>query len=199
MKAKVESIANKNRAALQDVLPLQTPYSIFVDVCNACNFKCKFCAAQYAKERRGYSNTIMSFELFKKIIDDLCEFKERVKVIRLYGNGEPLLNKDFPKMLEYVKSKNISEWIETVTNGSMLNPALNRQLVEGLDRIRISVEGIDAEDYQKVSGVYLDWEKFIKNIKDLYDNKGNCEIYIKTVDTSVNSEAKKRKIFSNIW
>ena len=41
MKAEKKYIVNKNRTKLEEVLPLTTPYSMFVDVCNACNFKCK--------------------------------------------------------------------------------------------------------------------------------------------------------------
>lgn len=131
MSANIQSIVNRDRHELQDVLPLKTPYSVFIDVCNACNFKCKFCAAQYAVERRGYGAQMMSFELFKKIIDGIEGFGERLRILRLYGNGEPLLNKDFPEMVSYAKDKKISNWIETVTNGSMLSPDLNRKLVGG--------------------------------------------------------------------
>ena len=129
--ANFESIVNKNRQALQDTLPLKTPYSLFIDVCNACNFRCKFCAVQYAGDRRGYGAQMMSWPLFRKIIDDLQEFGENLKILRLYGNGEPLLHKSFPQMVEYAKRKGVSEWIETVTNGSMLSPKLNRELVRG--------------------------------------------------------------------
>lgn len=33
-----------NRSSLIDAVPLDMPYSLFFDVCNACNFHCKFCA-----------------------------------------------------------------------------------------------------------------------------------------------------------
>lgn len=65
----------------------------------------------------------------------------------------------------------------------------------GLDRIRISIEGIDADAYKAMAGVELDWESFVKNIKNLYDNRGDCEIYIKTVDAAVDSQEKKERFF----
>lgn len=131
MKAKFQTIVNQDRQALQDVLPLRTPYSVFIDVCNACNFKCKFCAVQYAGDRRGYGAQMMSLDLFQKIVDDFTEFGEKLKTLRLYGNGEPFLNKWFPEMASYAKARGISEWIETVSNGSMLSPDLNRKIVRG--------------------------------------------------------------------
>lgn len=31
------------RNILSEVVPLDTPYVLFLDPCGACNFKCKFC------------------------------------------------------------------------------------------------------------------------------------------------------------
>ena len=91
----------------------------------------------------------------------------------------------------------VTQWIEFVSNAIMLTPELNRKLVSaGLDRIRISIEGIGEEQYYEMSGVKIDWNKFVANIKDLYEHKGNCEIYIKTVDAAVDTEEKREKFFS---
>lgn len=196
MKAKVSNIVNTNRHELYTVLPLKTPYSLFVDVCNACNFKCKFCAIQYANKKLPFRKMCMDYDLFRKVIDDLKKFPEPLKMLRLAANGEPLLNKRLPEMIEYARG-GVTEWIEFVSNASLLTPELNRKLVSaGLDRIRISIEGIGEEQYYEMSGVKIDWNKFVANIKDLYEHKGNCEIYIKTVDAAVDTEEKREKFFS---
>lgn len=131
MSDKYKTLVNAQRNSLESVLPLQTPYSVFIDVCNACNFRCKFCAAQYDGSRRGYGAEYMGLPLFEKIIDDMKSFGEKVKTLRLYGNGEPLLNKDFAAMARYAREAKVANWIETVTNGSRLSPELNRKLVRG--------------------------------------------------------------------
>ena len=196
MKAKVSNIVNTNRHELYTVLPLKTPYSLFVDVCNACNFKCKFCAIQYANKKLPFRKMCMDYDLFRKVIDDLRKFAEPLKMLRLAANGEPLLNKRLPEMIEYARG-GVTQWIEFVSNASLLTPELNRKLVSaGLDRIRISIEGIGEEQYYEMSGVKIDWNKFVANIKDLYEHKGNCEIYIKTVDAAVDTEEKREKFFS---
>ena len=196
MKAKVSNIVNTNRHELYTVLPLKTPYSLFVDVCNACNFKCKFCAIQYANKKLPFRKMCMDYDLFRKVIDDLRKFPEPLKMLRLAANGEPLLNKRLPEMIEYARG-GVTHWIEFVSNASLLTPELNRKLVSaGLDRIRISIEGIGEEQYYEMSGVKIDWNKFVANIKDLYEHKGNCEIYIKTVDAAVDTEEKREKFFS---
>jgi radical SAM protein with 4Fe4S-binding SPASM domain len=196
MKAKCGNLINQNRNKLEEVIPLSTPYSINIDPSNLCNFKCNFCAMQTSNKSVKYKKQIMSMELFKKVIDDICKFPNKLKMLRISGQGEPLINQHISEMISYAKQKDIAEYIEIVTNGSLLSPKLNRSLVKsGLDRIRISVEALSEEGYKEIAGVKINFSKFIENIKDLYDNKGNCEIYIKTVDVAVTTEESKKKFY----
>ena len=81
----------------------------------------------------------MSLDLFKKIVDDLREFDAKLKLLSLYKDGEPLLNKHFPEMVRYARDAGIADRIWTKTNGSMLTPELNERIVDaGLDMICIS-------------------------------------------------------------
>lgn len=200
MKAKRENIVSKERNRLEEVLPLEFPYSLAIDPCNLCNFKCKFCAMQSSEEKNLYKKQFMELNLFEKIIDDLGEFSEKLKVLRLSGQGEPLLNPDIIKMISYAKKKQIADFIETVTNGSRLNPQFNSELVEsGIDRIRISVEEISEDGYARMAGRKINFEEFIANIKDLHEKSvDKCEIYIKIVDAAVDTEYK-RNLFYNIF
>lgn len=197
------NIVAQKRETLQDVIPLRTPYSLSIDPCNLCNFKCKFCAMQTVKEKQNYTKQMMSYKLFTKIINDIAEFPDRLKILRICGQGEPLLNPEFCKMVSYAKNKKITNYIETITNGSCLNPQLNQALADsGIDRIRISIEATTAQGYKNVANAQIDFDKFIANIKDLYLRcKGKTEIYIKTVDVSVPSQKDKNefyKIFGDI-
>ena len=73
---------------------------------------------------------MMSFDLFRKIVDDLKAFETRLKLVSLYKDGEPLLHKQFPEMAAYVKASGVADRVWTKTNGAFLNPELNRRLVE---------------------------------------------------------------------
>lgn len=120
-------------------------------------------------EKQSYKKQTMPFELYKKIIDDLSKFPERLKMIRLVAHGEPLLNPHFTDMVRYTKKAGVCNWIETITNGSRLTPELNDEFAaSGLDRIRISVEAPTEEGYKETAGVDIDMEKFTENIRDLY-------------------------------
>jgi MoaA/NifB/PqqE/SkfB family radical SAM enzyme len=196
MKAKYGNLVNQNRNQLEDVIPLSTPYSINIDPSNICNFKCNFCAIQTSNKFVKYKKQAMPMELFKKIIDDISNFPKKLKVLRISGQGEPLINQHISEMVAYAKQKDVAECIEIITNASLLSPQLNRCLIDsGLDRIRISIESLDEEGYKEIAGVKINFDKFIENIKDLYDNKGKCEIYIKTVDISVKSEKSEKRFY----
>ena len=191
-----KNLVNNHRTRLERVIPLDLPLIIFIDPCNMCNFKCDFCAVQSSNRPLKYKKQIMSMELFQKIINDLSGNK--IKTIRFGAQGEPLLNKSLPDMVKYTKEKCVTEKIEVVTNGSLFEPELNEKIVNsGVDRIKISIEAVDAEGYQNVSHINLDFEKFVSNIQDLYKkSRGKCEIYIKTVDIAVNTTEKKERFYS---
>ena len=196
MKAINDNIVCKERNKLEEVIPLNTPYTVAIDPSNLCNFKCNFCAIQSKREQLAFKKQMMDMELFEKIMDDLAEFPEKLKVLRMNGNGEPLLNPYMPEMIKYAKDKNIADFIEFITNGSRLSPELNQRLIDsGVDRIRISVEALDEEGYQKIAGTKIDFNAFLGNIKDLHDRSDNCEIYCKIVDVAVPTEEDKNIFF----
>ena len=177
------------RSKLADVLPLNTPYVIHIDVSSACNFRCKFCfhslEANKLKES-GFIPTVMNFELFKVAIDKLREFPDKLKRLCLIRHGEPLLNKRLPDMIKYAKEQNIAEQINMSTNGSLLSPEINLRLIQaGLDEMLISVEALSKEKYKEICGEDLDFEAFIDNIRHYYNHKGNSRLYIKIVDVGL--------------
>lgn len=190
-------IINNKRSDLSKEIPIGTPYLVFIDPSNVCNFKCNFCAPQTKKCGSGFKKQFMEFDLFKKVIDDLKAFPDKVRVLRMYTMGEPLLNPEFCKMVSYAKEKAVADWIETVTNGSVLNQELNQKLADcGIDRIRISIESISEEGYRDICGAKINYTKFVDNIRDLYQRTRNkCEIYVKIVDVSVDTEEKRKRFY----
>lgn len=206
MKAKKQNLVNQDRHNLGEVLPLGTPYTLFIDPCNLCNFRCGFCAVQTADAELPFKKQLMPMELYRKVIDDTAAFSDRLKMLRLSQHGEPLLHPELPQMIRYAKERGVSEFIEIVTNGSKLNPELNEQLVEsGLDRVRISIEEISGEGYCRMAGANIDFDQLLFNIGDLYERSvraGNpCEVYVKIVDAAVCTKEKEEtfyRLFGNI-
>lgn len=176
----------KERTPLQDVIPLPAPFLVYIDPTNRCNFRCEFCPTADKKLLRevGRPSAIMPLTLFQKAVDDIKAFGRPLKLLSLYKDGEPLMHPDFPAMVRYAREAGIAERIWTKTNGSALNPRLNRELIDaGLDMICISVEAPSAEGYMKIAKTRIDYDQFVANVADLYAHRGNCQIYVKIADS----------------
>jgi len=195
VKAKIATRYLQERTNLSTVIPLETPFLVFVDPSSRCNFACQFCPCGNAHKdrwREGRTADTMSLELFKKIIDDLKDFPDPIKTLRLYKDGEPLLNKHLPNMIRYARKQNYIDRIDFTTNASLLNNELSLNLLDaGLTRIIISVEALSAEGYKEVSGVKIDFQKFRDNIAYFYKNRGDCVVFIKINDLGLKGENEK--------
>lgn len=212
MKAEVKYRVNmENHVELGTVAPLEEPFVIALDPSSACNFKCRFCPTGHhglIKTTGRYVGN-MDYSIFKKIVDDLGAFNSPLKTLRLYKNGEPLVNRNFPEMISYAKQSGNVQRVDTTTNGALLNPTLNRAIVDaGLDQINISVNGVSAEQIGFYTNTNIDFKEYVKNIKDLYlystsqkeFGKSGCEISIKAIKENLSDDEQRRffEIFGDI-
>jgi MoaA/NifB/PqqE/SkfB family radical SAM enzyme len=196
MKAKVQPRINlENRTRLETVIPIPTPFVLFVDPSSSCNFRCKFCPTSDSKliKETGRWQGQMDFGLYKKMIDDLKAFDRPLKVLRMYKEGEPFLNKHFADMVRYAKESGTTEFVDTTTNGYLLDYEHVRPVLDaGIDRINISVDGMSDQMFLEFTGVKVNFDKFVDNIRKLYEMKGECEICIKIAGDYLSEEDKKR-------
>ena len=81
-------IHSSNKAKLEDAVPLRTPFSVHIDVCSYCNFKCSFCfqADTVGKKEKDFPHGMMKMELFKKTVEDLKEFPDKIRKIKIGFN-----------------------------------------------------------------------------------------------------------------
>lgn len=205
MKAKIKPrIDMENRTKLETVIPLEAPFILMVEPSDACNFRCKFCPTgdqELLKTIKGRKQQNMDYGLFKKIAEDMCEFENRIKVLRLYKDGEPLINPHFADMVAYAKKIGACERVDTTTNASLLTHDLSDKIIEaGLDRINISIEGINAAQYQEFSGYKLDYKKLTSEIEYFYEHRKQCEMIVKINGDSLTQEQKDEfyRIFGDI-
>ena len=111
MKARLEPRNQSvGRTPLETVIPLATPFIVFVDPASSCNFKCTFCPTGHRDmiAETGRFQGVMKLDVFQKIIDDLGEFEKPIKVLRMYKDGEPFLNKRLAEMVAYAKKSDAS-------------------------------------------------------------------------------------------
>ena len=204
MTAVIKPAYDENRNILANVLPLSTPFSILIEASSACNFKCNYCVHALPNQKLRELNFIqknMDWETFCIVLDQICEFKEKIKLIYLYRLGESLLNKNLPRMVALLKEKELADKVGLITNGSLLTRENSANLINaGIDVIKISLQGLSSEKYQEICGVDIDFKDFVHNIEYLYQNKNNCEIFVKIADTALNKEEERivYKTFKNI-
>lgn len=192
----MQRIQIEDRTDLKSEIPLSTPYCIFIDPSSVCNLRCSFCMNKNIKRP-----TTMRLDIFRKIIDDLEEFDRPVKTIRLYALGEPLMNKGFCSMVEYAKNSRKVIRVDTTTNGTILNPELNKQLADsGISRINISIGAMNTEKYREFTGNRtVVFEHIVEGVADLYSRlKGRGTIiFVKTNGDYLTDEEKET--FFNIF
>ena len=195
MKAKIEPrIDLHNRTKLDTVIPLETPLTLFVDPSDACNFKCKFCPTsdrQLMKEI-GRPWKQMSVQLFEKILSDMKEFSQKVEVLRMYKDGEPFINKNFIDMIRIAKKAEVANRIDTTTNASLLTREKADLLAEaGLDRINISIYGVNSGQYKDFSNTKAEFERIVDNVKYFDSISGDCEVLVKISGDHLTKNEKK--------
>ena len=181
------------RHFLKDVIPLPLPYAIAVFPIYHCNFKCRYCIQSVPKDQRQSicDSVMLSLNIYKKMIDDLAEIGTPIPKLGFGGYGEPLLHPDIIEMVRYAKEKNVVKTIEIVTNGVLLHKEMAEGLVAaGLDRLRISIQGLDAERYKEMCDAVIDFEAFLKDLAYLYEHRGQTRIYLKIMDVELEGHSE---------
>ncbi len=162
------NLVNVSVSAIKEKHPGRVNYlppCLFVEVTNRCNLTCPTCPLGTDMAYNGYSKNDIDFEQFKKTIDQIPS----LVYVTLQGVGEPLLNKDIMKMIEYCTEKGISTYINT--NGTILTETKSRELISsGLSNLSISVNSFNEEVFAKTrSGASI--AKISENIKRFIEIK----------------------------
>lgn len=119
------------------------PISISFEPTTSCNLRCPECPSGLRAFTRPTGMLEKNF--FEKTIDDI--HKELLYLI-FYFQGEPYLNPDFLKMVEYAHKKKI--YTATSTNAHYLTDDKAKQtVISGLDRLIISIDGTTQDVYQQ--------------------------------------------------
>lgn len=112
-----EKYINEEKEAFFEKNILNIPQIEFC-ITTKCTLKCKDCCAlipQLDKCKRSE----MSFDNFKLYLDKLLSSVDSIRHLVILG-GEPLINPELPKMLEYAAKQEKIFFIQLITNGTML-------------------------------------------------------------------------------
>src|ERR671910_2863280 len=136
------------------------PEIVQIESTNICNAKCVFCPRDEMHRKQG----IMSFDLFKKVVDEAAELG--ITHVRVHNYGEPFVDRRLVDKVRYAKERGIRE-VGMISNGSLINEQVARGMIEaGLDAINISVDA-SGKDVFESTRLGLKYDKVIANIERL--------------------------------
>ncbi len=114
------------------------PVCVYLEVTNRCNLLCETCPRTFEALEPPAD---MSWQLFTSIVDQLPGLARAV----LHGVGEPMLVKNLPRMIRYLKERGV--YVLFNTNGTLLAPKKRREIIEtGLDELRVSLDAAEARE-----------------------------------------------------
>jgi MoaA/NifB/PqqE/SkfB family radical SAM enzyme len=132
------------------------PVCLYLETTNRCNLLCTTCPRTYAELEPPAD---MSWELFTSIVDQVPGLRRAV----LHGVGEPMLVKDLPRMVRYLKDR--GTYVLFNTNGTVLNERNGRALIEaGLDELRVSLDAANAKTYLAIRGKNY-FDRILRNVR----------------------------------
>lgn len=144
--------------ASADYAPLATsmPVCLYLETTNRCNLLCTTCPRTFDTLE---PEADMSWELFTRIVDQIPDIARVV----LHGVGEPMLVKNLPRMVRYLKAR--GAYVLFNTNGTLLTPKNGRELADsGLDELRVSLDAADAKTFLIVRGRDY-FNRIVRNVR----------------------------------
>ena len=145
---------------LQMFIP-KGPLTVGWDITNRCNLMCKHC---YAESNSRKPSEDLPLDTVKNVVDQLSDLG--CVIIALAG-GEPLMRKDLPQIIEYIKNKGIDVFLNT--NGTLLTEnKINELKNAGLSQVEISLDGFEQEhDFIRGKGSYKKATDALKRCQDM--------------------------------
>jgi MoaA/NifB/PqqE/SkfB family radical SAM enzyme len=146
------------------------PRYVEIEVTTVCDKKCIFCEHTHW-EKGSQEIRHLKFDEFKYIVHQL----PNVRWVNLTGEGSAFLNKDYFKMLHYLREKYDTS-IYLVEHLSDLTKSELDELIDLVDGIYVSIDGATKETYEKIKvGCFFD--NVIENLKYIIKRKQELRQY----------------------
>ena len=190
----MKSQINYERIDLGLNAPLNSPLVVYMETTTRCNLACKFCPHYLSPDE--FVKGTMDFNIFSKAISDLKEFSPQIKLLRFCGLGDSLFNKEIEKFVAHAVSNQIAERYEMISNGLLLTEQLSNSLSKNLDRLIISIEGLDDDDYLNFTNRKINFLNFVEQLKYFHSIKNRkCKLHIKIHNSAVQSKELIQKFY----
>ncbi len=148
----------------------ELPHFVQIEPVGQCNLRCRMCPIQFRGEGApGQPRAYMEFAVFCKLVDQFPKMTE----LQLQGLGEPLLHRDFFKMVSYAAERGIR--VSTNTNLTVMSEERAQECVQsGLHAMHVSLDGATAQTYQAIR-VRARFERVLRNLRRLVQAKARLQ------------------------
>ncbi|GGF44972.1 tungsten cofactor oxidoreductase radical SAM maturase [Aliidongia dinghuensis] len=132
------------------------PVCLYLETTNRCNLLCTTCPRTFEDLEPPAD---MSWELFTAIVDQF----PRIARVVLHGVGEPMMVRELPRMIHYLKDR--GTYVLFNTNGTLLTSRKGRALIDsGLDELRVSLDAAEPGSFERVRGRDM-FDRIVRNVR----------------------------------
>ena len=136
---------------------------LFLEVTNACNFRCDFCPQGELKRKPA----ILDLDLARKVLGDLRDMGH-AHPIRLHLLGEPLLYPHFEELIGIVHE--FGQTVRLATNGPRFDEATVEAILRSrVDELMISLNTPEREGFEERRGTRMDYDTYMASIHRMVD------------------------------
>lgn len=176
---------------------LVVPKRLQLETFYGCNAKCVMCAIRLPPTRKIGA---MSWEMSKKVFDEMAPYVDRMEKLDLFALGEPLLDPFLYDRIRYAKSKGFKS-IGISTNADLFNEDRQRKLLEaGIDAVIISIDGIKKETHEEIRK-NVKYERVVGNAQSFIKmrNDGNYPVRIVVRFIRQKRNADEWEAYKEFW
>jgi len=146
------------------------PKRVQIETIYGCNIRCKMCPVHLPNPPR--KREIMSIELYKKILKQLEPYKDEIKLMDLWGVGDPLIDPYIGGRIRYAKDMGFKN-IAIATNAKALTEEMQFRLLEaGIDTIILGIDGITKEVHESLR-IGTDFDEIIKSVNGIIEKRNS--------------------------
>lgn len=119
---------------------------LFIEITNACNFKCTWCPDEIMDRRRGFMSTQKIFAVLDEVAAKRA-WLGPLYPVKLHQMGEPMLHPALPEIVAYAESRGVP--IELNTNcGLITEERIEALYAAGLTNLILSYQTPDPESFK---------------------------------------------------
>ena len=142
---------------------------LFIEITNACNFKCTWCPDDIMGRRRGFMKKEKAF----RILDEVAEKRAwlgPLYPVKLHQMGEPMLHPDLAAIVEHAESRGVA--IELNTNcGLITEEKLDALYRAGLTNMILSYQTPDQESFKTRKAPRIKFEEYRDKVRLAVERK----------------------------